>query len=693
MLNPLLSYQSNFDIAKAEAAQNALAQQQADKETVLNSLSGHLRTKWEQAKRAKISVEQRMLKCKRARNGEYEPQKLAAIKATFGADYDPIFMMVTATKCQAAHDWIRDAIFGQGNSVPWDLSPTPVPELQQEVITQITEIMYQAEIERVVNQMASTGIETTIEQIMAAVDQSIPNIIRSINRQIKIEANDAAERMKAKIKDQFIEGGWEAAIDECIYDLVTYPACILKGPFYQKDRLQKIDFNTKKPQLVERIVDQYERRSPFNIYPAPGAVGINDSYIFDRVQLKRKALSDMIGIPGYDENAIREVLRMHRAGLLREWTAIDTEKARLEGRESMSVYESEDIDCLEYWGTASGRELLQWGMTTAEISDEDKEYNICAWIIGPYIIKAQLNPDPLGNKPFSKASFIDDPDSFWGMSIPERIYGIQNLCNAVARAIVNNVGLASGPQVEIDKERFVDGQNTNIVPWKKWLTTNARMVNRPAINFIHTPLIAEQLMNVFEFCLKQADEDSGVPRYAHGDANVGGAGRTASGLSMLMTQAAKGIKGAIRNIDVGLIETCVKRQYQSNLMYETDIALYCDLKVAAKGSASLIAKEQQAIRRTEFLATTANDVDMQIIGLRGRKKLLEDTVKSLELNLDPEIDFEINYMGGEQHPRIGTEAVIGSNGNVQPQNKPARLNVAGDTSSGMDFNLTQNGEI
>ncbi|HDZ62815.1 MAG TPA: hypothetical protein ENH40_06705, partial [Nitrospirae bacterium] len=97
-------------------------------EVFFDNLTAHIRTNWEKAKRAKVDIENQMLKMKRRREGVYDPSKLAAIRSVHGADYNPVFMMITETKCRAAESWIKDIEFQPGQ-LPWDLEPTPLPEL------------------------------------------------------------------------------------------------------------------------------------------------------------------------------------------------------------------------------------------------------------------------------------------------------------------------------------------------------------------------------------------------------------------------------------------------------------------------------------------------------------------------------------------------------------------------------------
>ena len=75
----------------------------------------------------------------------------------------------------------------------------------------------------------------------------------------------------------------------------------------------------------------------------------------------------------------------------------------------------------EFWGKISGKMLVEWGMDEEMIPDETKEYDANVWVIGNYVLKAVLNYDPLGEKPYAKTSFIKSPGAFWGKGIPEII--------------------------------------------------------------------------------------------------------------------------------------------------------------------------------------------------------------------------------------------------------------------------------
>ena len=77
-------------------------------------------------------------------------------------------------------------------------------------------------------------------------------------------------------------------------------------------------------------------------------------------------------------------------------------------------------------------------------------------------------------------------------------------------------------------------------------------------------------MAIIEKFYQFADDFSLVPRYMAGSDKVGGAGRTASGLSMLMDAANKGLKGVVANVDHAVLSPMLRKLYNHNMMYDPD---------------------------------------------------------------------------------------------------------------------------
>jgi hypothetical protein len=374
-------------------------------------------------------------------------------------------------------------------------------------------------------------------QVFAGVQEMIPKFEEELEHLVKQESKRRTEKLRAKIDDDLTEGAWYEAIEEFIADVVDMKAGFIKGPVPRKEPTIEVklgDNGRYKISVVDRFVDRYERRSPFNIYPQPGSKNIQDGYLIDLISLKPKDLAAMKDVPGFKKEEIDSCLEDYRKGGLREWVTFDSDKLAIEQKPADSTRLAGNIDCLEFWGCVNGEMLLEWGLTEKEIPEPLAEYDICAWKIGTHLIGALLNPDPMKKKPFSKVSYKEKPDCFWGDGLPEVIVDPQRACNAAARSIIHNIGVASGPQVEINKDRLAPGESTKVWPWRTWLTTNDQMETGKAINFYAPPMVVERLIMVYNFFSKIADDHS-VPGYAHGDSSVGGAGNALANHEKVLT--------------------------------------------------------------------------------------------------------------------------------------------------------------
>jgi hypothetical protein len=127
------------------------------------------------------------------------------------------------------------------------------------------------------------------------------------------------------------------------------------------------------------------------------------------------------------------------------------------------------------------------------------------------------------------------------------------------------------------------------------------------------------------------------------------------GLAMLMESANKGIKNAIRHIDRGLVRPMVSAMWLHNMMYSEDNAIKGDCKVVPKGASAMLIREQVQEARNQFLAVSGNEIDMQIMGIKGRAKLLRSVAERLDMpDLIPD-DDEIESRQAEQQQAAQAE--------------------------------------
>jgi hypothetical protein len=179
------------------------------------------------------------------------------------------------------------------------------------------------------------------------------------------------------------------------------------------------------------------------------------------------------------------------------------------------------------------------------------------------------------------------------------------------------------------------GEDTSqLWPWRVW-----RFANRPGspsnavpVTFFQPQSNAQNLLGVYEKFTQIADETSAIPRYVTGSERMGGAGRTASGLAMLMGNASKMLQTVASNIDTDIFEPLLQYLYDIVMLTDQTGRLRGDERIAVKGVTVAIQRETERQRQLELLQATANPLDSQIVGLRGRGALLRAVAEGLGLD-------------------------------------------------------------
>jgi hypothetical protein len=616
----LMPVASASDLEEQAKRRNETMQQQ----TYIQGLASHVRTRWETAKDGRSDLEERMVECVHQRNGTYPPNKLDELREQGGSE---IFIQLTSVKCRAATSWLRDTLLGSGNDKPWAIEGTPVPELPPEVMASLQAQLSQ-EIMQFQQQSGQMPSEEELRQIAMSMKDEAMNLARE-------ESETRIDRMEKKMEDQLIEGGWGKALNEFIDDIVTFPFAALKGPVKRRRKVLKWEEGKLVPKEIIR--NEWERVDPFNLYWAPWAWDINDGFVIERHRMTADDLQSLIGVSGYNEDAIRTVLSDFNGGQLTEWLWLDTARAEAEDKNTTEAMGTDDlIDALQLWDSISGKLLLEWGVSEDEIEDPSLNYPCEVWLIGNTVIRAVLNYDQLGRKPYYLASYEAKPGSVDGKGVADLCRDSQDMMNATARALANNMGISSGPQVGVNVSRLPNGEDiSEMHPWKIWQFQSSEYNDSSApLQFFQPNSNANELMAVFEKFSERADEDTMIPKYMTGG-HTPGAGRTSSGLSMLISNAGKGIKQVINNIDKNVIVPAIERLYQDNLRYSEDMELVGDVAINARGASSLVVKEAEAIRRNEFLQLVLNSpMAQQIVGMDGAAELLREAAGNLNTNPD-----------------------------------------------------------
>ena len=561
----------------------------------------------------------RMMHALRTFNGEYEPDKLAQIRKMSGSE---VYARVTATKCRGASALLRDVYLSADR--PWGIDPPADPDIEDEAIAAIQQLVM-AEV-----QSAQAGGQPPDPARIKERFEALMDVAREAARR------DASKRTKLagdKIEELFQEGGFYTALAELLVDVPIFPFGCLKGP--EVRIVPTVKWVKGKAQVVNTPKFHWRRVSPFDLFWTPGVTSIEDANIIERERFTRADLNDLLDLPGYDHLAVREVLTEYGTrGLTDDWDGAESERAAQENRENPRLNQSGLITCLEFTGNVQGSMLLDYGMEAEKIPDPVRDYQIQAWLIGRHVIKAQLAPSPRRRHGYYVTSFDKVPGTPVGNGLPDILTDIQDVCNATVRALVNNVSIASGPQVAVMVDRAAPGADiSSLYPWKRWYVTADPMGSsgggQKPVEFFQPDSRAQELIATFSHFSQLADEISAIPRSLSGINPAGGAGRTASGLAMLMGNASKVLQTVAANIDRDILEPVLGQLYDMIMLTDQTGLLMGDEAIRVKGVSVAVQRETERSRQVEFLQLTANPFDMDIMGKEGRAALLRavgDTV-------------------------------------------------------------------
>lgn len=614
---------------------------------VVTKLSTYIDGVWAQNKEDNKHTRNEMVKQLRRARGEYDPLKLQNIRAFKGSE---VYLRTAENKCRSAYSWITD-IYRGDNDLPWSLEPTALPTLPDETKAQL-----EAEINRqgmfiqqqMIQEAHQTGKPYDPNAVSAMMNDwheaAEKKAMDALNKDAKRKCDSAA----LLIRDQNQEGGWNAAFKNFLWYFIRVKAGIIKGPTLTKKPKQEWrpdGIGGFSLQTTDQLANDVYCVSPFNFFPAKDMCTVNDGDIIEIHELSQRAVSDLIGVPGYSKEELNMVLaEIHSGKLNGHWLTLDDETVirQVEKEKNLMTIpntavtldnkKSKKIQAQEFWGSVSGRMLMDWGLK-GEV-DPNQQYQANCWKIGTHVIKAVINPDNLGRKPYHVSSWAKSPSWIWGEGLLEFAEPIEDILNSITRALQNNIAIASGPQVEINIDRCDD--KTPVYPWKRWESTSAQLKEGPAIQFWQPQMHTQELTQTWEFFSKVLDEMT-VPAYAQGASQSGVTAGTATVFTQLLAAASRSIKAVVANIDDDIITPYIQMCYDYNMKFGKDIDTKGDANVVAKGVSGLLAKEQQAQRKVEFLQVIANPTFTQILGGKNIGAILGQIAKANDISL-PDMD-------------------------------------------------------
>lgn len=679
---------------KQRASDAANAAKTGETALQLSGLAGYVRRLFDEMKAHRNSANgwtQRMLSAARMFNGVYDADKLQAIHEAQGSD---VYARVAAVKCRGASALLRDIYLGPIR--PWEIKPTPVASMPEEAMNEV-ETLIGIEVENA----QTNGVPLTPAQI----ESRRAYLVDQLEKGVKRKSVEQAARAQRYMDDLLVEGGFYTALAELITDVPVYPFACIKGPVVQMTTEIKWERSNEpgaRATLIETQVPKmfWHRVSCFDLWWSGGASNVEAADFIHRQRSSRAQLNELIGVNGYDEAALRKVLDENPNGLAETMDVADSERAILEKRENPTANVSGMYDVLEFSGSVPGKLLRQYGWDAAKVPDETRSYAVQLWMIGRHVIKVILSPSPRKRPLFYITSFDKVPGTLVGNAIPDIIGDIQDVCNAVLRALVNNLAIASGPQAIVNIERMARSSDaTSMYPWKIWETVDepGQTNQTPPVTFFQPNSNAAELLGIYEKMTQAADEISAIPRYVTGSDRMSGAGRTASGLAMLMNNASKILQTVAGNIDRDIFEPLIQALYDIVMLTDSSGILRGDENIEVKGVGVAVQRETERQRTQEMLNTTANPMDAEIMGMRGRANLLRAVANGLGMDGQAIVPPDEEIAALEKQKQLAAQAQISAAGggipgvapSIQPGADPNAVQAQGAQRGGEETGVSE----
>lgn len=610
-------YQEQEVTEKSEQAERDMAER-------LRVFGVRLQSKANDQVQRRYSIDERWLDDLRQFNGQYDKVTAATLAASGGSK---LFVNITRNKVNAAEARLIDILFPTDDR-NWGIQPTPVPYLSK----------IAKDEDPVQNEDGSPFV----------TDQGVQVEKRDIAQGVLEEARERSNGMQDEIEDQLNETNYNSVNRDMVHDAVLYGTGILKGPVILGKTRQKwsevVDDQGQVAQVIEIVEDLKpgaERVDPWDFFPDMQARSIDDAeFIFQRHYMSKKALRDLADKPGFLRTQISEVLKQdadnsHTATHLQE----------MQSMAGISSMDNRRFEVWEYHGPVDKDDLIAAGV---EVDEDDvfTDYNGVVWFSENRVIKAVINPADTGEMPYCVFNWEGDDTTIFGVGIPFLMRSSQKVLNATWRMLMDNAGLSVGPQTVINSQvvRPADG-NWRLTPHKVWeLTDKNGSVNNVFGSFEINSHMTE-LIALFQYARQIADEETALPQIAQGE--QGSATDTASGMSMLMNSANTMLRRVVKNFDDDVTRPFIKRMYDWNMQFNPKEDVKGDFCIDARGTSSLLVKEQQAVNLMNLMNISASPL---LEPLTNTAALYRKVVSSMQIEADEivksteEIELETQNM-------------------------------------------------
>lgn len=542
---------------------------------ISDALGAYVRAKFTRAVEHKQGITTLLRKC---------TDQLRGIIPCGGEEDVPICMNITAPMVRGVEGLLSNVVVGSSTSRVFVIKPTPDPELSPTDAAALQQKLA-ADIPKI---LAGHTNAVLVEKEMRNMEAALKT------EQVKLSM-DRADKLTTVVHDKLIESNWYDVQSQILRSFCSEPTAIAKYPAVRS--IEVLEYQDGMVTPVTKLVKAVEPISPYNFFPSPGATDPQSAeFVIEVRKANKNDLLDYASVPGYDSDGLLYLLEQYPTGY--EEDALEVTAKTLEGNEDDDDETSDTsinlYDLLGFFGKIPGSYLVQYGV---QVEDEQRLYEAELWSCADIIIRATLNPHPLGKRPFYAASFERVEGSFWGECVTSKVAEPQRICTAAVKSAIRNAAFSSGPIGEVDESRVADEDDpTFIEPWVLKLVKPDRNNNsgHPAYKLSYVKNITPELIELYTWGENQAYNMLGLTKAAFGNsADLGSVGRTSGGVAMILKRADHPIRLSAREFEKRFIEEILQDIVTDLMLYSQDEDIKGDVQVYAIGVSGLVEQESK----------------------------------------------------------------------------------------------------
>lgn len=412
-------------------------------------------------------------------------------------------------------------------------------------------------------------------------------------------AKERMDNMETAISDQLTECRYNGVQRECIDDAGRLGVMILKGPEVIRSTRKKYQpvkgfhpetgepITVHKLDFIEDLQPGSKRVDPWNFFPAPGCGPKvrKAAYTWEVDTITPRELRDLIGVEGYDEDAILMVLN-------EEPQTVACKQARKQRKTKSLITHGQSYETWEYNGDVPRVFLEQHGV---DLADDLLNVNLtaCVVFVNDRPIKVALNPLEGEGVPYDSWQWCPiDKDSPWGsIGVPRMLLWLQRVITGAWRLIMDNAGDSSGAN-------FVFGEGIEPIDdfWeltgkKGWRYTGTLDDVRKAFAQFQIQNNQEQLQAIIELALRFVDLETSTPSLFQGETKT--APETLGATNIMVDANNVSLRGRTQRYDDEISRPHISRYYHWNMQHNPDPDIKGEFEVDPRGVSVLLERDQQ----------------------------------------------------------------------------------------------------